>query len=265
MLPFGSIPFNCISGVSPTAALLPQPSKGSLQQPYERTSLIAHGSASSGTFPTCIRLWASACIEPCRGLDPAGPSLLATQLFRQWPPASAEAGRADKDYGLASKTEASNRLSLCKQHRRSRCRKKRARDNRVPSPKEPTMQKFIIGATAALIATVSRAATAQAGWKHGKKHGWKWKHGHHNNHHGIKIYSGYNDGYCFVKKIKKYDDWGNVYSRRSASAVTDYRRSGPAPPKEPDFSSCYPVVRSAPQTRLFSWGTGFVQTPRTVS
>ena len=57
------------------------------------------------------------------------------------------------------------------------------------------MQKFIIGATAALIATVSMAASAEAGWKwkHGHNHGWKWKHG---NHHGIKIYSpGYND-YC---------------------------------------------------------------------
>jgi hypothetical protein len=75
------------------------------------------------------------------------------------------------------------------------------------------MKKFIIGATAALIATVSMAASAEAGWKwkHGNNHGWKWKHG---NHHGIKIYShGYND-YCFVKKIKKYDDWGNVYIKK---------------------------------------------------
>jgi hypothetical protein len=70
-------------------------------------------------------------------------------------------------------------------------------------PKETKMKKFIIGATAALIATVSMAASAEAGWK--------WKHGHH---HGIKIYSpGYND-YCFVKKIKKYDDWGNVYIKK---------------------------------------------------
>ena len=74
------------------------------------------------------------------------------------------------------------------------------------------MKKFIIGATAALIATVSLASTAEAGWK--------WKYGHNNgwkkNHHGhnIKIYSpGYND-YCFVKKIKKYDDWGNVYIKK---------------------------------------------------
>ncbi|UVC12417.1 hypothetical protein IHQ71_30925 (plasmid) [Rhizobium sp. TH2] len=82
------------------------------------------------------------------------------------------------------------------------------------------MQKFIIGATAALIATVSMAATAQAGWKHGHNHGWKWKHGHHNKHYGFKIYSGYNDGYCFVKKIKKYDDWGNVYVKKVR--VCDY-------------------------------------------
>ena len=73
------------------------------------------------------------------------------------------------------------------------------------------MKKFIIGATAALIATVSMAASAEAGWKHGNKHGWKWKHGHHNS---IKIYSSGYEDYCFVKKIKKYDDWGNVYLKR---------------------------------------------------
>jgi hypothetical protein len=75
------------------------------------------------------------------------------------------------------------------------------------------MKKFIIGATAALIATVSLATTAEAGWKwKHNNHGWKWKLGHH---YGIKIYSpGYYDDYCFVKKIKKYDDWGNVYIKK---------------------------------------------------
>lgn len=76
------------------------------------------------------------------------------------------------------------------------------------------MKKLIIGATAALVATVSLAASAEAGWKwkHGHHNGWKWKHGHHNS---IKIVSpDYYGDYCFVKKIKKYDDWGNVYIKK---------------------------------------------------
>jgi hypothetical protein len=75
------------------------------------------------------------------------------------------------------------------------------------------MKKFIIGAAAALIATVSLSATAEAGYK------WKHKH-HHGHHHGHhykhRIWIGghhYGD-YCFIKKIKRYDDWGNVYIKR---------------------------------------------------
>jgi hypothetical protein len=73
-----------------------------------------------------------------------------------------------------------------------------------------TMKTMIIGAAAALIATVSLASTAEAGWK--------WKHHHHHHHwkhrhhHGIYIYGHHN--YCFVKKVKHYDDWGNVYIKR---------------------------------------------------
>jgi len=59
------------------------------------------------------------------------------------------------------------------------------------------MKKFIIAASAALVATVSMAATAEAGWK--------WKHGHH--HHGWKrhhwgvvvVNPGYYGDYCYVK------------------------------------------------------------------
>jgi hypothetical protein len=74
------------------------------------------------------------------------------------------------------------------------------------------MKKFIIGSLAALVATVSLASVAEAGWKykHGHRHGW------HNRHHGHhKFYPSYYGGdYCFVKKIKRYDDWGNVYIKR---------------------------------------------------
>ena len=73
-----------------------------------------------------------------------------------------------------------------------------------------TMKTMIIGAAAALIATVSLASTAEAGWK--------WRHHHHNHywkhrhHHGVYIYGHHN--YCFIKKVKRYDDWGNVYIKR---------------------------------------------------
>ncbi|MDB5555148.1 MAG: hypothetical protein JWL86_5132 [Rhizobium sp.] len=74
------------------------------------------------------------------------------------------------------------------------------------------MKKFIIGAAAALIATVSLSATAEAGhrWHH-RHHGW-----HHGHHHGYKIWIGgrHHGDYCFVKKIKRYDDWGNMYVKR---------------------------------------------------
>ena len=73
-----------------------------------------------------------------------------------------------------------------------------------------TMKTMIIGAAAALIATVSLASTADAGWKwkkHHHHHHWKHKH-----HHGIYIYGRHN--YCFIKKVKRYDDWGNVYIKR---------------------------------------------------
>ena len=73
------------------------------------------------------------------------------------------------------------------------------------------MKKFILAASAVLVAAVSLASAAEAGgkWKHGhNRHGW------HNRHHwGVVIRHDYDD-YCFVKKIKRYDDWGNVYIKR---------------------------------------------------
>ena len=73
------------------------------------------------------------------------------------------------------------------------------------------MKKFIIGGMAALVATVSLASTADAGWR------FKHRHGFHNRHHwGVVVVSPrrvYSD-YCFVKKVKRYDDWGNVYIKR---------------------------------------------------
>ena len=71
------------------------------------------------------------------------------------------------------------------------------------------MKKFIIGACAALVATVSLASAAEAGWKH-RHHGWR----HHNNWGVVVVSPRYYGDYCFVKKVKRYDDWGNVYIRK---------------------------------------------------
>ena len=71
------------------------------------------------------------------------------------------------------------------------------------------MKKFIIAATAALVATVSMAATAEAGWRY-KHHGWK------RAHWGVVVVSPrvVVRDYCFTKKVKYVDDWGNVYVKK---------------------------------------------------
>ena len=71
------------------------------------------------------------------------------------------------------------------------------------------MKKFIIASCAALVATVSLAASAEAGWRH-RHHGWR----HHNNWGVVVVSPRYYGDYCFVKKVKRYDDWGNVYIRK---------------------------------------------------
>jgi hypothetical protein len=73
------------------------------------------------------------------------------------------------------------------------------------------MQKFAIAALTAIIATVSLSSVAEAGrrWRH--HGGW-----HHRHWRPVVVVSPrvvYND-YCFVKKVKRYDDWGNVYIKR---------------------------------------------------
>ena len=73
------------------------------------------------------------------------------------------------------------------------------------------MKKFIIGATAALIAISSLATTAEAGWKWKYKHK-HWHHKHH--HHKIWIHGHRRHDYCFIKKVRRYDDWGNMYIKR---------------------------------------------------
>jgi hypothetical protein len=87
------------------------------------------------------------------------------------------------------------------------------------------MRKFILSAVIAVTAAVSFAAPSQAGgfsfgFGNGDGYvtvgGYDHGHGHHNYGHHKKHY--YNDyGYeptCYIKKIKKWDQWGNVYFKK---------------------------------------------------
>ena len=48
----------------------------------------------------------------------------------------------------------------------------------------------------------------------------EWRHGHRRHHwrhhHRPRIVYRhlYRDDYCFVKKVRRYDDWGNMYIKR---------------------------------------------------
>jgi hypothetical protein len=74
------------------------------------------------------------------------------------------------------------------------------------------MKKFAIAALTAVVATVSLSSVAEAGWR------WKHRHGFHGHHHfGPRIVirpAAYYGDYCFIKKVRRYDDWGNMYIRR---------------------------------------------------
>ena len=75
------------------------------------------------------------------------------------------------------------------------------------------MKKLVLDTLAALVATVSLSSVAEAGWRW-RHHGW---HGHHHNRYWgprIVIRPAYYNDYCFVKKTKRYDDYGNVYIKR---------------------------------------------------
>ena len=75
------------------------------------------------------------------------------------------------------------------------------------------MKKFALGALAAIVATVSLSSVAEAGWR--RHHGWHngWHHGYWGGPR-IVIRPAYYNDYCFVKKVREYDDYGNVYVRR---------------------------------------------------
>ena len=62
------------------------------------------------------------------------------------------------------------------------------------------MRKFIMSATLATFAALSFAAPSQAGYYGG--------------HYGGGYYGGYYAPYCFIKKIRTYDYYGNLYIKR---------------------------------------------------
>ena len=85
------------------------------------------------------------------------------------------------------------------------------------------MKKLVLGAVAALVATVALTSGAEAGgfkWHNGWHHGW-----HNGWHHGfwggprfvIRPAYYHDDDYCFVRKVREYDDYGNVYIKRVRS------------------------------------------------
>jgi hypothetical protein len=75
------------------------------------------------------------------------------------------------------------------------------------------MKKFAVAALAAVIATVSLSATAEAGWRF-RNHGW----------HGRVFFAPrivvrparfvVVRDYCFTRKVWAYDNWGNAHLRR---------------------------------------------------
>jgi Ni/Co efflux regulator RcnB len=96
------------------------------------------------------------------------------------------------------------------------------------------MKKLALTVLAAVVATVGMVSVASAdsrrgddewrhrGDRHAERHDNDWRHGHrHDNwrrhhNHGPRIVfrSHFRDDYCFVKKVRRYDDWGNVYVKR---------------------------------------------------
>ena len=73
------------------------------------------------------------------------------------------------------------------------------------------MKKFAITALTAIVATVSLSTVAEAGWRW-RHHGHRW----HNGYWGpvVVVRPAYYNDYCFVKKVRRYDDWGNLYIKR---------------------------------------------------
>ena len=76
------------------------------------------------------------------------------------------------------------------------------------------MKKLVIGAVAALIATISLATAADAGprWVHGGwNHGWRHAGWHRGYWGGPRIVVAAGPDYCYVKKIRRVDNHGRVY------------------------------------------------------
>ena len=102
------------------------------------------------------------------------------------------------------------------------------------------MKKLALTVIAAVVATVGMVSAASAdsrrgddewrrhGDRHAERHDDNWRHGdrdrnwrhdgwrHHHNHGPRVVFRSQfrYDDYCFVKKVRRYDDWGNVYIKR---------------------------------------------------
>lgn len=115
------------------------------------------------------------------------------------------------------------------------------------------MKKLVLAAATVLVATMSLASSAQADGRYRDEDEWRrngqheeyrdreegnwdgdrrhherrddWRRDRWRHHHGwrhdrsrdgprVIIRPGYYDRYCFIKKVRRYDDWGNLYIKR---------------------------------------------------
>ncbi|MEI2302490.1 hypothetical protein [Ensifer sp. MJa1] len=80
------------------------------------------------------------------------------------------------------------------------------------------MRKIIIAAAVAVTAAISFAAPSQAGsitigFGNGYYgHGWNGHVGYVGGYYGNSYY--YDEPYCFIKKVKRYDHYGNLYFKK---------------------------------------------------
>lgn len=77
------------------------------------------------------------------------------------------------------------------------------------------MRKLIISAALAAVAAVSFAAPSQAGGYGHHRHGGFSVTFYNAGYYGGGYYGGgYYEPSCYIKKVKRWDQWGNVYFRR---------------------------------------------------
>ena len=73
------------------------------------------------------------------------------------------------------------------------------------------MKTFLLTATAVITAAIAMAAPSEAG---SRWHGDHYTYGHSNKRIVIDYTARYDDGYCYTKKIRKHNSWGNLVIKK---------------------------------------------------